>query len=178
LSKSVTPFTKYISRSDIKETFEDNVLNLLGNGDLILLGSPGVGKSASSKAIAAKYNGPNHPAIVLSIGRGRDRFESRIEVMKIDDKLVPITIVVAPFASTEGAVLLKNIIYSLTRLQQQLSSLSRMMKEWRNNLENVSLVKNIEKHLTSIVPEIPKGIENLSEFATILTEMAPYVSSA
>lgn len=51
---------KYVDRSDVSDTFEDEVLNVLEEDNLVMIGLPGVGKSPSAMTMIV-------PMITLSM---------------------------------------------------------------------------------------------------------------
>jgi len=63
---------KYVDRSDVSDTFEDEVLNVLEEDNLVMIGLPGVGKSSSARTVIV-------PMITLSMRVAQVNNSRRIE---------------------------------------------------------------------------------------------------
>jgi len=70
---------KYVDRSDLSDTFEDEVLNVLEEDNLVMIGLPGVGKSSSARTVIV-------PMITLSMRVAQVNNSRRIECRILDNQ--------------------------------------------------------------------------------------------
>lgn len=86
---------QYINRADKNDLFESDVTSWLEKENVSILGFPGVGKSATAKAIAAKYIRQHHndsPSVIMSISPTK-KPDHRIEIVNDDRVSIPVPIV-------------------------------------------------------------------------------------
>jgi MoxR-like ATPase len=84
----------HVERSDVRSgifNIEDRIVDQLYSDHVALVGLPGIGKSATAAAIAAKYSLPQEdhgerPAVILSIDTTGDARRSKIILVRIKDR--------------------------------------------------------------------------------------------
>jgi hypothetical protein len=174
---------RYIDRIDKQESFESNVTSWLED-NVAILGFPGVGKSASAKAIVAKYIEIHHrkkPGIVMSISQTK-KPEHRIELIKFKDSpiIVPVPVVSVPFASTNEEEILKELISSVGSFEKILKDLSNTVNLLSSKLESAENFNKIRDMLTNVLDPktIPTQLTEMKELAESISDAIPYVGTA
>jgi hypothetical protein len=175
---------QYVNRSDKQEKFESNVLNWLEKDNVVILGFPGVGKSATAKAIASKYieiHYKEKPAVVLSLTQSK-KIGHRIELIKVKDNsvLIPVPVISIPFASTKEEDVLKEFINSVGSFEKILKNLNNAIISLSSKVEDYQNVEKIKDILANLMDPktIPKEINEVMQFAEVIGNGMPYVSAA
>lgn len=162
----------------MSQTIEDEALNVLEENDLVILGLPGVGKSASAKAIAAKYIIKNNPSVVVSINRTIQKFEHHVEIIEVNDDPVPVSVISVPFKSINSSELLAMIVESMGKLVKILERMLQFEGQANTTLDKMNLANKIKDLILDILHQTPNEISDILEVGKILSEAIQYVTTA
>ena len=178
--------TKYILRFDTYEggkTIEDRIINDISNPNdpqnVLIAGFPGVGKSCTSKAIAARYISDGNPAVILSVQNKNRIGSSKITLVDIGNfakgisQVVAVPIVNISKSSTNSEEIVKEIIHSLTSLEKDLERTKEL-------IGSVSDITKIKEGLEKLIDKeiIPKENLAISQLANDIVSSLPYIRSA
>jgi hypothetical protein len=178
MSRRPYKFLKYVDRSDVSETFEDEVLNVLEEDNLVMIGLPGVGKSSSARAIAAKYVANKRSAIILSVSRTLKQFRNHVQILEVEGKYIPIIVIELPFNSTDSSELLNIIVRSIDNLAKTIQNIARLTEGVTRHLENAALINKIRDQLAGIIQYIPTENQDIFQYINVLSEAIPYVATS
>jgi len=165
---------KYIDRADVGESFESSLQELLKSKPAALLGLPGVGKSITSRAIAARYSENEVPAIILSIQRKVEEFTSLIEIIELDNRYFPIPVISVPSHSTDPEGLLKSIAASIDDLYRRTKDLPKLIERFKAGTDSAETVGKI---LKDTISSISSQSQTFLPFIDIVAEVVPYAST-
>jgi hypothetical protein len=181
-----TPIPTYMPRFDSYEEnkiIEDRILDKITDPhepqNIMIAGFPGVGKSYTAKAIAARYASDGRPAVILSVHNKKEISGSRIALVDIGQfskehsRVVPIPVVNISASSDNGEEVVEEITNSLKSLEENL----KKVKELHSfSSDMVKIKEGLEKLIDHDL--IPQEYSAIKTLAGDIIGALPYVGSA